>query len=65
MPQGRFGIESRIGAAAPRVPAASKENSRPQAILKFRPPSTLDYKTRHGPQTGELHYLLLSFHKKR
>ena len=25
--------------------------SRPQAILKLRPPSSLDYKARHGPQT--------------
>ena len=39
-----FEIDSRIG-------AASKENSRPQGILKFRPPSSLDYKARHGPQT--------------
>ena len=29
----------------------SPRASRPQAILKFRPPSSLDYKARHGPQT--------------
>ena len=40
-----------IGAAALRAPAASKEDSRPQAILKFHRPSSLDYKARHGPQT--------------
>ena len=50
-PEG-FKIESKIGAAAPRPPAASKENSCPQAILKFRPSSSLDYKARHGPQTA-------------
>ena len=41
----------KIGAAAPRAPTVSKEDSCPQAILKFRPPSSLDYKARHGPQT--------------
>ena len=40
-----------VGAAAPRAPAVSKEDSRPQAILKFRAPSSLDYKACHGPQT--------------
>ena len=49
-PEG-FKIDYRIDAAAPRAPAASKENSSPQAILKFRPPSSLDYKARQGPQT--------------
>ena len=29
----------------------SPRASRPQAILKLRPPSSLDYKARHGPQT--------------
>ena len=51
-PQRGFGIDSRIGAATLRAPAASKENSRPQAILKLRPPSRLDYKARFGPQTS-------------
>ena len=45
---GGFGIDSRIGAAAPRAPAASKENSRPQAILKLHSLSSLDYRARHG-----------------
>ena len=49
-PEG-FEIDSRIGAAALRTPTASKEDSRPQAILKVRPPSSLDYKARHRPQT--------------
>ena len=29
----------------------SSRASQPQAILKLCPPSSLDYKTRHGPQT--------------
>ena len=29
----------------------SPRASRPQVILKFRPPSSLDYKARHGPQS--------------
>ena len=51
MPLGGFDIDSRIDAAAPRAPTVSKADSHPQAILKFRPPSSLDYKARHGPQT--------------
>ena len=40
----------------------SPRASRPQAILKFRPPSSLDYKARHGPQTsfyGKMHFTIL------
>ena len=44
-----FEIDSRIGAAAPRPPAASKEDSCPQAILKFHRLSSLDYRALHGP----------------
>ena len=40
--QGGFKIEPRIDAAATRAPAASKEDSHPQAILKFHHPSSLD-----------------------
>ena len=47
-PGGReFGIDSRIGAASTRAPAASMEDSRPQAILKFHRLSSLDYRVRH------------------
>ena len=49
-PEG-FEIDSRIGAAAPRAPTVSKEDSRSQAILKFRPSGSLDYKARQEPQT--------------
>ena len=48
-PPGGFEIDSRIGAATPRVPAASNEDSRPQDILKLHRPSSLDYRARHGP----------------
>ena len=33
----------------------SPRASRPQAILKLRPPSSLDYKARHGPQAQFLY----------
>ena len=37
----------------------SPRASRPQAILKLRPPSSLDYKARHGPQTGQYVWLFV------
>ena len=45
---GGVGIDSRLGAAALRAPATSKVDSRPQIILKFHRPSSLDYRARHG-----------------
>ena len=42
-----FGIDPRLGAAALRAQAVSKEDSRPQVILKFHHPSRLDYRARH------------------
>ena len=51
-------INPRLGAAALRAPAASKEDSRPQAILKFDHPSTLDYRACHG--LPHLHCVLSS-----
>ena len=47
-------IDPRLGAAALRAPAASREDSRPQAILKFHRPSSLDYRARHGLPVGIL-----------
>ena len=55
-PQGGFGIDSRIGAAAPRAPAASRENSRPQAILKFQPCNSFDYRVSYEPQLAQVLY---------
>jgi len=37
----------------------SPRASWPQAILKLRPPSSLDYKARHGPQTTFFFYFTL------
>ena len=49
-PKGGLGIDPRIGAAALRAPTASKEDSRPQAILKLRPRNSFDYRVRYEPQ---------------
>ena len=46
-PPGGFGIDSRISAATPRAPAALRESSLPQAILKLHRSSSLDYRARH------------------
>ena len=35
-PLGGFGIDPRLGAAALKAPAAYKDDSRPQAILKLQ-----------------------------
>ena len=43
-------IDPRLGAAALRAPAASREDSRPQAILKLRPRNSFDYRVRYEPQ---------------
>ena len=51
-PQGGVGIDSRLDAAALKAPAASREDSCPQAILKFHLPSSLDYRACHGLPVG-------------
>ena len=43
-------IDPGLGAAATRVPAASREDSRPQAIFKFQPRNSFDYRFRYEPQ---------------
>ena len=48
-------INPRLGAAALRAPAASREDSRPQAILKLQPRNSFDYRVRYEPQPVELH----------
>ena len=40
----------RLGAAALRAPAASREDSRPHAILKLQPRNSFDYRVRYEPQ---------------
>ena len=42
--------DPRLGAAALRAPAASKEDSRPQAILKFQPRNGCDNRIRYESQ---------------
>ena len=49
-------INPRLGAAALRAPAASREDSRPQAILKLQPRNSFDYRVRYKPQ------LIVHFH---
>ena len=43
-------INPRLGAAALRAPAASREDSRPQAILKLQPCNSFDYRVCYEPQ---------------
>ena len=45
-------IDPRLGAAALKAPAASREDSRPQAILILHRPSSLDYRALHGPSVN-------------
>ena len=45
-----FGIDHRLGAAALRAPAASREDSCPHAILKLQPRNSFDYRVRYEPQ---------------
>ena len=51
---GGFGIDPRIDVAATRVPAASKEDSHPQAILKFQPRYSFDYRVHYEPQLKQI-----------
>ena len=43
-------INPRLGVAALRAPAASREDSRPQAILKLQPRNSFNYRVRYEPQ---------------
>ena len=47
-------IDPRLGAAALRAPAASREDSRPQAILKLQPRNSFDYRVRYESQLFSL-----------
>ena len=55
VPPGKVLIDSRLGAVATRASVASREDSNPQAILKFHGPASLDYRTYHGLDLGYLH----------
>ena len=54
-------IDPRLGAAALRAPAASMKDSCPQAILKFQPCNSFDYKVRYKPQLTTQHFSVLHF----
>ena len=43
-------IDPKLGAAALRSPAASSEDSRPQAILKFQLRNSFDYRVLYEPK---------------
>ena len=43
-------IDLRLGAAALRAPAASREDFHSQAILKLQPRNSFDYRVRYEPQ---------------
>ena len=49
-PQGGFRIDPGLYELPTRVPAAFREDSCPQAILKFQPYNTFDYWVRYKPQ---------------
>ena len=50
-PQRANHIDLRYSADALKAISDLQLGSRPRAILKIRPPSSLDYRARHGPQT--------------
>ena len=47
-PKWVFGSDHGLSADATGAPAILLEDSRPQAILKFHRPRSLDYRARHG-----------------
>ena len=51
-PQGQAGrhVDHWVSADPTGAPAILQVDSRPQAILKLRPPNSLDYSTRYGCQ---------------
>ena len=60
-PPGGIGIDPRLGAPALRAPEASREDSCPQAILKFHHPGSLDYRARHGLPIQKIQSYWISF----
>jgi hypothetical protein len=47
-----FGLLCMVRQPTHVIWVARHKVTRPQTILKFRPPSSLDYRTRHGSQSG-------------
>ena len=56
-----FGIDYGLGLSATMIPAVSKEDSCPQAILKFYPHNSIYYRIHYGPQLE--HQLMLCVQK--
>ena len=52
-------INPRLGAAALRAPAASREDSHPHAILKLQPRNSFDYRVGYEPQLNPILYSYL------
>ena len=55
-------INPRLGAAALRAPAASREDSRPHAILKLQPRNSFDYRVCYEPQLLVIDPHFFSYH---
>ena len=55
-PKWVFGSDHGLSADATGAPAILLEDSCPQAILKLRPPNSLDYSTRYGWQPANKSY---------
>ena len=58
-PQGANQIDPRYSADALKAVSDLQLGSCPQAILKIRLPSSLDYRARHGPQIMLHGYILV------
>ena len=57
----RTPIDPKLGAATLRAQAASREDSRPQAILKFHCPSSLEYRASQGLRVFHASLLYFGF----
>ena len=60
--QGANHIDLRYSADALKAVSDLQLSSLPQVILKIHPPSSLDYRARHGPQTI---FLFISLYNKQ
>ena len=52
-------VDAELSADAGSTCHTMQQDSRPQAILKFRPPNSLDYRARYGPQPTETVKIIL------
>ena len=61
-PNGADDIDLRYSADALKAVSDLQLGSCPRAILKIRPPSSLDYRARHGPNRGVFAPRFISLH---